>query len=198
MRLKRSIRWLIVALVVFVCAPIFFYNFIILDWNGRPYCHKQVMSSFLSWMSDKESNTNGAANEFPNVGGISRDSLAAINEEMAGTNWSQNYRYVPGLREDDPGYLVLMYLDRPTRWTWHGRPPTIFKDKKWILVPVDFAIGGRTPSGPGELSERVTTDKFKRRLRETIGFVRTNARPNWQTIVSEQTKFLESIESSSH
>ena len=196
MRLKRSIRGLIFTLVVLVCAPIFFYNFI-LDWHDRPYCHKQVMGALLTWMSEKGVDINTFTNEFPNVGGVGRDSLAVINDEMASTNWSQNYRYVPGLRENDPGYLVLMYLDRPTRWTWHGRPPTIFKDKDWILVPVDFAMGGRHLSGPGELSERVTTDEFKRRLRETIDFVRTNARPNWQTIVAEQTKFLESIESSS-
>jgi hypothetical protein len=25
-----------------------------------------------------------------------------------------NYKYVPGLKEDDPSDLILMYLDRPT------------------------------------------------------------------------------------
>jgi hypothetical protein len=52
---------------------------------------------------------------------------------------------------------VLMYLDRPTRWTWHGVPPTIFKEKALIIVPADIAGGGRPKSGPGELSERVST-----------------------------------------
>lgn len=49
-------------------------------------------------------------------------------------------------------------------------------------------------SGVGEMSERLTTEEFKRRLGETIEFVRTNARPHWQEIVAEQTKFLESME----
>jgi hypothetical protein len=108
--------------------------------------------------------------------------------------WATNYRYVPGLREDDPGDLVLLYLDRLTRWTWHGPPPTILKAKAWIVVPVDFTMGFRPPSGGGELSERVSLDEFRSRLRRTLDFVRTNERPHWQTIVAEHTKFLKSIE----
>ena len=189
MHLSRSTRWIILALVVLVGFPLGYYNFL-LDWQGRPFCHKQIMFGFKNWMTDPKNSTN----TFPNVGGASQDSLAAINDNMNSTNWSRNYRYVPGLCENDPGHLVLMYVDRPTRWTWHGPPPTIFEEKKWILVPVDFATGGRTPSGPGELSERVSTEEFKKRLRETIEYVRTNERPNWQTVVAEQSKFLQSIE----
>jgi hypothetical protein len=77
---------------------------------------------------------------------------------------------------------------------WHGPPPTIFKDKAWIVVPVDFKMGGRSPAGAGELSERVSFDEFQRRLRCTLDYVRTNERPNWQTIVAEHTEFLESVE----
>jgi hypothetical protein len=132
---------------------------------------------------------------FPNVNGNSRDSLYAISNGMGGyMDWVKDYGYVPGLREDDPGELVLMYFNHPTRWAWHGVPPTIFKEKAWILIPVDFAQGMRPRSGPGEESERVSFDDFRNRLRRTIDFVRTNERPNWQTIVAEQTKFLNSID----
>jgi hypothetical protein len=71
---------------------------------------------------------------FPNIGGLSSDSLMAIREEMGGgTRWSEHYRYVPGLHQDDR-----------------------------------------------EMSERLTTEQLKRRLGETIDFVRANARPHWQ------------------
>jgi hypothetical protein len=87
-----------------------------------------------------------------------------------------------------------MYFNRPTRWTWFAAPPTIFKEKEWIIIPVDFGIGMRPRSiQDGDYSERVSLDEFRSRLRRTLDFVRTNERPNWQTIVAEQTKFLDSI-----
>ena len=173
----------------------FGYYYFILDGQARPFCHKQVMLSFVQWMSDHGMDINSRTNPFPNVGGKGADSLAEIREEMGGSmSWATGYRYVPGLREDDPGDLVLMYLDRSTRWTWHGAPPTIFKEKAWIVVPLDFAMGDRPSAGPGELSERVSLDTFRNRLRRTLDFVRTNERPNWQTIIAEHAKFLDSIE----
>jgi hypothetical protein len=140
--------------------------------------------------------SNTLDNPFPNVGGVGEDSMAALhtemNEQMA---WMQDYRYVPGLRQDDPGDLVLMYFNRPTRWASHVAPPTIFAAKEWILIPVDFiCFGSRTPSGPGENSEQVSADEFTSRLKKTIDYIRAKQRPNWQTIVAEQTKFLESID----
>jgi hypothetical protein len=44
------------------------------------------------------------------------------------------------------------------------------------------------------MSERVSADEFKARLKKTIDYIRAKQRPNWQTIVAEQTKFLESID----
>jgi hypothetical protein len=55
-------------------------------------------------------------------------------------------------------------------------------------------MGGRPPSGPGELSERVSLAEFRSRLQRTLDFVRTNERPNWQTIVAEHAKFLDAVE----
>jgi hypothetical protein len=152
------------------------------------------MIAFDLWMGDNGM-ANNNTNPFPNVGGSSADSLASIREEMNGyMSWATNYHYVPGLRQDDPGDLVLMYFDRPTHWVWHGTPHTRLEKKKWIVVPVDFTMGSRTPSGPGELSEQIPTAEFKQRLRATIDFVRTNQRPNWQAVVAEHTRFLQSIQ----
>jgi hypothetical protein len=153
------------------------------------------MISFMGSMHESGVNVANDPKPFPNTKGVGRDSLTNICEEMGGYNdWIRDYGYVPGLKEDDPGDLVIMYFNRPTRWTWHGEPPTIFKKKAWILIPVDFAEGMRPKSGPGELSERVSLDEFRSRLKRTIDFIRTNERPNWQTIVAEQTKFLDSID----
>jgi hypothetical protein len=154
------------------------------------------MGAFDEWMTANGMDANSRTNSFPNVNGVGKDSLNLIRSEMGGyMDWAKDCHYVPGLRQDDPGRLVLMYYCRPTRWTWHGVPPTIFRQKAWIVVPVDFAFwGGRSPEGPGEMSERISTEEFKRRLKETIEFVRTNARPNWQTVVTEHTKVLEEVD----
>jgi hypothetical protein len=194
MRPKRVILWIAGTLAVLVGLALGYYNFI-LDWEGRPFCHKQITLAFVCSMHDPGINFANDPKPFPNVKGVGPDSLATIRDGMNGyMDWAKDYRYVPGLREDDPGDLVLMYFNRPTRWTWHGPPPTIFKEKAWIIVPVDFAEGMRPRSGPGEESERVSLDEFRSRLRRTLDFIRTNERPNWQTIVAEHTKFLHSIE----
>ena len=189
MRWKQTTVWIAVPFAGLVCVALGYF-FLILDWQGRPICHSAVQIGLRLWMNDDK------AGMFPNVGGTSRESLASINERMGPTNWAQHYRYVPGLFQEDPGHLVLMYYDRPTRWTWHGQPPTIFKERAWIIVPVDFAQAGREKKAGqwGECSESIPTAEFKRRLGETLDFVRTNARPNWQTIVAEHTRFLESVE----
>ncbi|MFO1487685.1 MAG: hypothetical protein U1F65_04325 [Verrucomicrobiota bacterium] len=153
--------------------------------------------AFMLLMHDNESDlTYSMTNSFPNVGGMERDSLATLREGMGGhMDWANHYRYVPGLREDDPGDLILMYLDVPTRWTWHGPPPTIFGKKAWIVVPIDFKTGMRPDAGPGELSERISAEEFTARLKRTLDFIRTNRRPNWETVLAEHSKFLESMES---
>jgi hypothetical protein len=158
-----------------------------LDWQGRPFCHKQFYSGFMQWREEPKTNA------FPNVNGSSLESLLAIREEMGFMGWTNDYHYVPGLREADPGQLVLMYFNRPTRWTWHGDPPNRFTKKAWLIVPLDFQMGFRRTRWGGECSERLTTEEFKQRLRETLDFVRTNERPNWQKVVEEHSKFLEGI-----
>jgi hypothetical protein len=199
MHIPRPIRWIVATLAVLVGLSFGFYHFG-LDWQNEPFCHKQIMMGFLTWMDANGMHSTDDNNPFPNVGGVGRESLAAIHAEMGEQMaWTQDYRYVPGLRQDDPGDLVLMYFNRPTRWTAHMLPPTIFAAKEWILVPVDFiSFGSRSPSEPGENSERASAAEFKQRLKKTIDYIRANKRPNWQTIVAEQTKFLDSIGGSDH
>jgi hypothetical protein len=191
MRAKRFILWIGKAMVVLLGLALGFY-FFVLDWQGRPFCHKQIMFGFLGVMHPPDEGRTQAKAAFPNVRGLGQDSLATVGESMGGDwVWKSDYNYVPGLREDDPPDLVLMYFNRPTRWNWHGTPPTIFGEKAWILIPLDF-----TPrSGQaGECSERVSFSEFRSRLQRTLDFIRTNERPNWQTIVAEHTSFLASLE----
>lgn len=182
----RPLYWVTLTLMLLVGLVAAHY-FLIIDWDGRPFCHKNITLSLRFWMQEK----GGGAHAFPNVGGVGKTSIQVIAEEVGTMDWATNYHYVPGLQDDDPPRLVVMYMTKPTRWTWHGSPPTIFEKKKWIVVPVDFES---TPGHPGECSERLSEAEFKTRLRETIDFVRTNARPNWQVIVAEQTAFLDSLE----
>ncbi len=195
MRLKRLILWTAGIFAILISLAFGYYHFI-LDWDGRPSSHAQIMLAFMKSMHDPGVNFANDPKPFPNVKGLSQDSVVTIRDGMGGNmDWAKDYNYVPGLREDDPGDLVLMYFNRPTRWTWFAAPPTIFKQKEWIIVPVDFAEGMRPRSGQDrDYSERVSLEEFRSRLRRTLDFVRTNERPNWQTIVAEHTKFLNSME----
>jgi hypothetical protein len=193
MRLSRLFRLGFAVLIVIIGVPLVYY-FLILDWQGRPRCHKVMMLGFDIWMTNQGMDPNAKTNTFPNVNGASRDSLMAIGDQIGGLESAKHYRYVPGLRQDDPCELVLMYFDRPTRWMWHGHPPTIFQKRAWIIVPVDFASESRKPVGPGELSERVSIDELRNRLTRTLDYIRTHERPHWQAVVAEHTKFLKSIE----
>src|SRR5262249_19310414 len=152
--------------------------------------------TFMNWMSANGMDINSRTNEFPNVNGASRESLDMLVEFLNGNvDWMNDYGYIAGLREDDPGDLVLLYFNRPTRWIWHGVPGSVFAKKEWIIVPVDFTLAGRPEARAGELNERVSAKELKRRIKQTLEFIRANERPHWQAIVAEHTKFVESIDS---
>jgi hypothetical protein len=156
--------------------------------RDRPFCHRVIDSAFRLWCIDQRTNA------FPNVAGRSADSLAALRPQLQAPEVEQNYRYVPGLCDNDPGGLILMYYARPTRWTDHIEAPTIFTRKAWIIVPIDFIFMLRHPvRGPGEMSERVSTAEFRVALSNTLDFIRTNQRPNWETIVKEHEDFLRQL-----
>jgi hypothetical protein len=165
------------------------YAVLLLDWQARPYCHKQVYLSLLQWQEDHH------PSGFPNAGGLSQASLMLLRDYLAGTVVEEKYRYVPGLTGEDPRHLVLLYLAQPTRWIWHGQPRSRLRPKGWIIVPVDFAMLGEPRPGAkrGELSEWLEEAEFKRRLGETLDFLRTQQRPDWETAVAEHQRFLDSL-----
>lgn len=170
------------------------YAGLLLDWKARPHCHKQVELSLRQWQEDHQ--TSG----YPNAGGRSQASLRLLRDYLAGPVVEEKYRYVPGLTGEDPGHLVLLYLNQPTRWVWHGQPRSRLRPKGWIVVPVDFALQGEPRPGAlrGELSEWVQEVEFKRRLHETLDFLRTQQRPDWETAVAEHQRFLDSLDRHGH
>lgn len=194
MRHKRVIFPVAGIFAILIGLSFAYYRFI-LDWNGRPISNAQLLLAFVSVMHEPGVDFANDPKPFPNVNGSSQKSLTTLKQAMGGhMDWATNYNYIPGLRENDPGDLVLMYFNRPTRWRWFAVPPTIFQKKEWIIIPVDFGTGMRPRSEKNRnYSERVSFDEFRRRLRQTLDFIRTNDRPNWQTVVAEETKVLDSL-----
>jgi hypothetical protein len=189
---SRILRWFAIVVFVLLFIQAVYVRFI-LDWRGQPVCHKGLMFAFEAWTDE------GDTNAFPNIAGSGRDSLRELRDEYPRAHLEDRYGYVAGLHRDDPGDLILMYVNKPTRWVWHGVPKTIFDRQAWIVVPVDFTMGLHATRntkviGAGECSETLSTEQFLSRLQLTLDFVRTNNRPNWQAVVAEHTKFLESLE----
>jgi hypothetical protein len=128
------------------------------------------------------------ADSYPNVRGDSLASLAILEQYFSGS--LKEYAYVPGLRPDDPKDLVLMSLRSKTRFDWHGdRSATIFTPKRWMVLPPGITEGKCTEGG-----ELLETSEFARRLRRTLEFLKEQQRPHWHEIVTEQTKFLQSLD----
>ncbi len=183
---NRFLVWVCGIWILLTIGAFIFYRHLLYDNQGKPFCHKVINTAFRLWCHEHTTDI------FPNIGGHSSESLAAIREELATTEVEENYHYIPGLRQSDPGHLVLLYYARPTRWTAHILAPSVFTKKAWIIVPVDFTSSrGRKIRGPGEESERVTETEFRRALMNTLDFLRTNERPNWQTVVAEHGRFLD-------
>src|SRR3954471_25065276 len=113
LKLSHPVRRLAITLVVLVSLSLVVYA--VWDSRGKPYCHKQIMLAFHVWQDESRN-----INVFPNASGHSVESLTVIRDEMGGKmDWAKGYQYIPGLNNDDPGDLVLMYLTQPTRWTSH-------------------------------------------------------------------------------
>ena len=99
---------------------------VIADHEAQPVCHKQVDGALREWQTDHKTR------EFPNVRGESQASMLELPGIEDLPELKSHYNYVPGLTRDDPGDLVLMYVNQPTRWIWHGQTPTIFTKQAWI------------------------------------------------------------------
>jgi hypothetical protein len=182
---RRIVRKLLIVIGVIVVAYVSWKT--VLDRSSQPVCHKQIDSLFHEWQAKHKTR------EFPNVRGESQASLSDMPQFKDYAELKSHYSYVPGLTRDDPGDLVLMYVNSPTRWTWHGQTPTVFTPKVWILVPVDmkfYGIRDRDKLSPGEFSERVPFDEFRMRLEKTLKYLEDEKRPNWETAVKEHSEFL--------
>lgn len=192
---RRAFAILISFVVLFVCIAAGFY--FLIDRQNEPLCHKAAYFDVLESFDGKKSG------DLPNVEGRSVDSLRKFIQNDDAEQWNAKYRYVPGLRRGDPGDLILLYMKQPTRYVWHSNPQTVFRDAKWMILPLDFVDGFGSPSvavverempHTGEESERVSQQEFKSRLRKTLDFLRNNDRPYWKTVVAENEKFLKSLE----
>ncbi len=191
-RFSRPALWLLVVACILVIPAIVY--FVIYDHRNEPLCHKAMMFAATTWLDDRKTDI------LPNVDGHGEQSLAELRSYLGDDSWPEMYRYVPGMRKGDPGDLVLAYMPVPTRYIFHGEPQTIFAEPKWILVPLDFTghwcVGlpdDRDIPLAGEQCERVPLEELKSRLKKTLDFLRNNDRPNWQTVVVEHTRFIDSI-----
>ena len=179
--------------IVNLCLAIILIPHLPSFWEPRPFCHKQVQLSMDLWKEGNKIQTNG----YPNVSGLSSNSLVSLNR-YSGGGWGgayvlTNYKYVPGLKEDDPDELVLMYFDKPTRCTWHADSPTFSRPRKWVVVPPGFYFRGFDSPHNGECSDWIDTTEFKIRLQKTLDFLKDNDRPFWTNVVAEHTEFLRTI-----
>jgi hypothetical protein len=203
--LRKFLTIVASVVAIFASLPATFYFLHV--WSNKPLCNKQTLFQVMNWFDNKKSI------DLPNVRGSSTDSLIELKKDAYDNEkdftedinkWNEKYQYVPGLRKGDPGDLVLMYLKSPTRWNNHASgPPSIFRERKWILVPFDFMGAGishcaehvrREVADESEDAERVSLEELKSRLRKTLDYLQKNNRPNWQKMVTENEEFLNSLE----
>ena len=145
-------------------------------------CHRQIDGALQQWAFE-----TGHTNEYPNMNGDSRASLAPV-ERFMGPD-IQQYEYVAGLHYDDPNDLVLMYMKKKTRYSWHGDTgPSVFSEAHWLVLSPDIISGTA-----GEGGALVGTPELKRRIELTVAFLQEKQRPNWKAVSDKQMAFLKSL-----
>ncbi len=193
MRVVSRRRLMLVAAALLLLVAVVQIRAVMHEPPGKPACHKTLQMSFVSWQQENSTTA------FPNVAGRSHQSLQTIAAMFDDKTWLTSYACIPGLRNDDPGDLILMYMTKPTRWTWHGERPASAAQDRWLVVPIDFREGNqRTFSGEGERSERLTDSQFLKRLEKTLSFIEDAGRPNWEDIIQEHQPMLERLRQSAH
>jgi hypothetical protein len=140
-------------------------------------CNRAIDAAIQQWRL--ENTTNG----YPNVRGEGQSSLALITNHFGTLT---DYNYIPGLWDNDPQHLILLYINKPCRRYEHGHVWSPLRPERSVVLP----LGG---GGEFELAEALETSEFKRRMEETLFFLEQKRRPNWETIVREHRKFLGSI-----
>jgi len=179
---KRSRKWRFVIGILAISALVVATALVRFPPRPRPLCHRIIDGAFQQWALE-----TGSTNSYPNTNGNGVASLAAV-ERLVGAD-IQQYGYDPGLHYDDPNDLVLMYMRKKTRHTWHGDTKhSIFSPSRWMVLSPEI-LNGTCPEG-GEL---VDTPEFKRRLQLTVAFLKVRQRPYWEAVAGEQAQFLTSI-----
>jgi len=106
----------------------------------------------------------------------------------------RDYRYVPGLRSDDAEGLILIYVKRPSRRTWHGDTHWFRADKRWVVLnPRMSSPSEGDARGWSECGEAICGTQFKTRLRATLDYLKSKERPSWQAAREEHLGFLSAI-----
>jgi hypothetical protein len=153
------------------------------------YCQKVIDGALEQYCMVNRGKT------YPNVEGDSRKSFHLLAAYMkGGDEWGRAYGYIPGLTQDDPPDLVLMYLKEKTRRTWNGdHSATIATQPKWMVIGPEFFAANKNGQSLPEGGSLEETQDFKLRLQKTFDFLKANDRPFWTNVVREQTEFLNSI-----
>lgn len=153
-------------------------------------CHRGLDAAFTLWQQ-----TAKVKNWYPNVQGDSTKSLELVAPYIRnGMTDLRDYRYIPGLKLDDPEELILMYLKEPSWRTWHGDTHWIRSNKRWVILNPRMSFPDETYGrGWSEAGEAIETPDFKRRLQATLDFLKENNRPDWTNVVQEHGAFLKRI-----
>ncbi len=178
-------RWAKLTLV----AGLLLGTIVLATWLGRrPHltCHRAIFGALGHW--EIETKTSGW---YPNVEGRSQASLALLEPYLKdGRSELRDYRYVPGLRSDDPRELVLMYVKEPSRRSWHGDTPWFRRERRWVVLNPQMWDGEGDRSS--EVAEWIPTNEFTDRLARTLRFLSENRRAGWTNAAAEHSGFLQS------
>lgn len=156
------------------------------------FCQKAMDSGIEQYLLTAKTNA------YPNVQGNSVASFRLMAAYMARPSEVDrivtDYAYVPGLTVDDPKDLVVFYLRKQTRKTWNGdHSASVFGKKWWMVIGPEFLWNGPNCDWLPEGGQVLSTAEFRNRLSKTLTFLRENQRPYWETVVKEQSVFLQSL-----
>ena len=96
------------------------------------------------------------------------------------------FRYVQGLKKDDPPDLIVMYVKKMTHW--RTKRDSYEETPKWLVMGPHVESSYWAYEGGW-----IDTAEFTRRLRKTLDFLRANERPHWQETVKEHNRFLQQV-----
>ncbi len=149
-------------------------------------CHRMLDGALQQWMLENHTNT------YPNINGSRLESLSVLERYSLPLAEFRDYVYVPGLCRDDPHDLVMWYVREKSRRRWHGDTPTIFRERKWVIISPQ-GTSFETPDGE-DLNYWVDTQEIRARLQKTIEFLERNSRPGWQNVARENAEFLKGLQ----